>query len=218
MPDIDFTIRKFEKKDKSDIRRISCETAFLEYPRKIIFDDDEILADALTLYFTDYEPESCFVAIYDSKVVGYIIGSKNVFEMEGVSNSKIIGPLFIKAMKRGIFLRWHNLKFFLSIFKSLLKNEFYMPNFKEEFPATFHINLEREFRGKGIGQKLIETYLNFLKGEGVCGVHFGTFSEGAKQFFLKTGFTLLFQSKEHILSRTSARKLTFMFLAGGLKA
>lgn len=67
-------IRKFNNCDRKDIRRISCDTAFLEESRKVFFDDDEILADALTLYFTDYEPDSCFVAVKNDKIIGYIKG------------------------------------------------------------------------------------------------------------------------------------------------
>lgn len=86
---------------------------------------------------------------------------------------------------------------------------FICPIFKEEFPATLHINLAKEFRGKGIGEKLIETYLNFLKGEGVRGVHFGTVSEGAKNFFLKTGFTVLFQSTRTYLKPYLGKEINF---------
>ncbi len=206
---IDFIIRKFEINDRAGVRHISCETSFLEYPRNMIFDDDEVLADALTLYFTDYEPESCFVVVQEGKVVGYIIGSKNVMEMERINNSKIIIPLFIKAVRRGVFFRWDNLKFFFYILKSALKGEFFMPNFVEEFPATLHINLQKEFRGKGIGEKLIKTYLDFLKEEGVGGLHFGTFSEGAKNFFLKMGFTVLFNRKRTYLKPYLGKEINF---------
>jgi GNAT superfamily N-acetyltransferase len=209
---INYIIRKFETEDRLAVRRISCETSFLEHPRDLIFDDDEVLADALTLYFTDYEPGSCFVAVQDNKVVGYIIGAKNVIEMEKISNSKIIGPLLMKAAKRGVFFRLHNVKFFLNIFKSLLKGEFYMPNFKEEFPAMLHINLAKEFRGKGIGRRLIETYLDFLKKEGIPGVHFGTSSERAKDFFLKTGFTVLFRSKRTYFKPYFGEEINFYVL------
>lgn len=163
----------------------------------------------MTLYFTDYEPESCFVSVQDKKVVGYIIGSTNVSKMDQISNSKILTPLFMKALRKGIFFRWRNLKFFFRILKSSIKGEFFMPNFREKFPATLHINLEKEFRGRGIGEKLIETYLNFLKEEGVHGIHCGTFSEGAKDFFLKMGFTVLFQSKRTYLKSYLGKEINF---------
>ena len=77
-------IRKFNSKDRNGIRGISCDTAFLGKPRTDFFDDDEILADALTLYFTDYEPGSCFVAVYGEKVVGYLVGAKDFFYKNGI--------------------------------------------------------------------------------------------------------------------------------------
>jgi len=215
---MDYVIRKFESKDRTAVRRISCETTFLEYPRNLIFDDDEVLADALTLYFTDYEPESCFVAVKDGRVAGYLIGSTNVIEMNRISNSKIIKPLFIKAVRRGVFFKRHNLKYLFYIFNSSLKGEFYMPNFKEEFPATLHINLIKEFRGKGLGEKLVVTYLNFLNEEGVRGLHLGTFSEGARDFFLKMGFTVLFQGKRTYLKPYLGEEINFYVFGRKLMA
>lgn len=209
MSETDYIIRKFEVKDRNAIRRISCETSFLEYPRKLIFDDDEVLADVLTLYFTDYEPESCFLAVCEGKVVGYILGSKNVMEMERINNSKIIIPLFIKAVQRGIFFRRHNLKFFFHILKSLLRTEFYMPDFRKAFPATLHINIDKEYRGKGMGEKLIETYESYLKKEKIKGVHFGTLSERTKIFFTKLGFTILFQKKRTYLKPYLGKEINF---------
>jgi len=205
----DYSVRKYERKDRDSIRRISCETAFLEYPRKFLFDDDEILADALTLYFTDYEPESCFVAAVDNKVIGYIIGSKDAANMNRVFNSKIIFSLLKKALRRGVFCKWGNLKFFLYVVRSARKREFVMPDFSKEFPATLHINIDNAYRGQRIGEKLIETYLTFLKEEKVQGVHFGTFSEGAKKFFLKMGFTVLFQSKRTYLKPYLGKEIDF---------
>jgi len=47
----------------------------------------------------------------------------------------------------------------------------------------------------GIGSKLIQTYLDYLKEEGVVGVHFATMSEKAAGFFEKNGFRRLFSGK-----------------------
>jgi hypothetical protein len=50
-------IRNYQIKDRDTIRKISLESIFLGEYRSSIF-DDEILADLLTKYFTDYEPFS----------------------------------------------------------------------------------------------------------------------------------------------------------------
>ena len=70
-------IRKFQSGDREAVRRICCATALLGNPSSIFFDGDEIFADAITLYFTDYEPESCFVAEHQGEVVVYLIGAKD---------------------------------------------------------------------------------------------------------------------------------------------
>jgi GNAT superfamily N-acetyltransferase len=196
---IECVIRKYDCNDRDSVRRISYETAFLECPRKLIFDDDEILADALTLYFTDYEPESCFVAVADNKVVGYIIGSKDAADIKRVFGSKIIIPVLIKAFSRGVFFKLVNLKYFFHVLLSALKREFIAPELSKDFPSLLHINIDEAYRGQGIGERLIQIYLAFLKEEGSRGVHFGTISERAVTFFLGNGFNILFQNKRTYL-------------------
>ena len=94
------------------MRRISCETAFLEHPYQNIFSDAELLADALTLYFTDYEPQSCFVAESQGRVVGYLIGAKNVRTMHGWRReSVLVARLLAKAVRCGAIFSFRNWKF-----------------------------------------------------------------------------------------------------------
>jgi len=192
-------IRKFIIKDRESIRCISCETAFVAELKENIFSDSEILADALTIYFTDYEPHSCFVAVVNNRVVGYIIGAKDAIIMERIYNQRILSVLLMKALRRGVFFNAKNLKFFWHCLFSMLKGELYSPTFSKEFPAILHINLDKNFQGQGIGSKLIACFLQYLREEGVVGVHLATLSEGARSFFTKNGFVLLFQSKRSYL-------------------
>jgi GNAT superfamily N-acetyltransferase len=203
------SIREFSSQDRESIRRISCETAFLGIEGEKALLDDEILADALTIYFTDYEPQSCFVAEADNKVIGYILGSKDVKRMEHVSNYRIMPGLVIKALKRGFFFKKKNLKFFWYFLVSLIKGEFYAPDFCKEFPATLHVNLDKDFRGSRIGSRLIERTLHYFKEKQITGVHFGTLSDGANIFFSKMGFDLLFQGKRSYLRHYLGRDLKF---------
>lgn len=202
-------IRRFEAKDREDVRRISCETSFLEADRSEFIDDDEILADALTIYYTDYEPESCFVAVKDEKVVGYIIGTKSVPQMEKVFSRQILPKLIMKAFQRGVFLRAKIWSLCIHAIASGLKGEFYAPHFSAEYPAMLHINIDKEHRGRQLGKRLIEQYINFLRAQGAAGVHFGTMSEGAKTFFLKAGFELLHESKRSYLKYRTGKIVSF---------
>ncbi len=204
-----YAIRQFRKEDREPLRRISCETAFLEIPRRIIFTDDEVLADALTLYFTDYEPGSCFVAQSCGKVVGYIIGSKDVRTMGAVFNTKIFPSLLAKAWRKKIFFHKTNLRFLFLILRSAARREFSMPDFSREFPAALHINLADNFRGQGLGRALVEHYLDYLKQNKISGVHFGTISDKARGFFTKAGFRELFKNRRTYLQPYTGRESTF---------
>ena len=190
-----FIIRKYNAQDRSSVRQINCKTALMGEPSAVFFDDDEIFADALTVYFTDYEPESCFVAECENMVIGYLLGAKDVLRMEKISAGKIVLPLFVKALRRGVFFHKRNVKFLFRMFLSLVKGEFKAPNFSKDYPATLHINIIKEYRAGGIGSKLINAYLNYLKEQVVKGVHLATMSDKASQFFKKHNFQLLFRGE-----------------------
>lgn len=192
-------IRKFEPRDRADVRRISCQTAFLGMSVHDFIGDEEIVADALTFYYTDYEPESCFVATSNSKVVGYIIGSTDVIGAQRKSN-QISLMLVKKAFQKGVFLKKNIWIFLGRVLWSAIKGEFLAPDFSRQYPASLHINIDKDFRGQRVGAQLIEYYLGYLKSRHIKGVHFGTISERAKNFFLRNGFDILLEGKRSYLS------------------
>ncbi|MFA5144349.1 MAG: GNAT family N-acetyltransferase [Candidatus Omnitrophota bacterium] len=188
-------IRKYDSRDRPAVRRICCETALMGEPSTVFFDDDEIFADALTAYFTDYEPESCFMAEYDNHVIGYLLGAKDVRRMGKIFADKITVPLLMKALRRGVFFHKKNVKFLSRVFLSLVKGEFKTPDFSKDYPAILHINISKECRMAGVGSKLINAYLGYLRALGVKGIHLATISDKAGQFFSKQNFQLLFRGE-----------------------
>lgn len=205
-------VRKFNGKDRAAVRKISLDTAFMGKSAAVFFNGSQILADALTLYFTDYEPDSCFVATKDNQVVGYLIGSKNVAIMRKFLKLKILPQLFLKSITKGIFLKAKNVRFFIYCMASFLQGEFFVPDFTDQYPATLHININNNFRGLNIGKSLMEHYLSFLKENSVSGVHCSTSSSGAKQFFIKEGFHLLFQKKISYWKHYSGKNTSYYAL------
>ena len=184
-------IRKFERQDREEVRRISYRTSFLGHGKDFI-DDESIVADGLTLYFTDDEPDSCFVAVHEGKVIGYLIASADVPSMDKIFSRKIIPHLFFEILKRGLLLRKKTWVFMFHCTASFLKGEFNIPRLSPKYPATFHINIEEGFQRQGIGQRLVKVFLEHLKSRHVHGVYVSTFSEKAKDFFLRLGFRVIF--------------------------
>jgi hypothetical protein len=191
-------IRNYQIDDRKAIRKISLESIFLGEYRHSIF-DDEILADFLTMYFTDYEPSSCFVAIQENQVIGYVMGSQEVSRMHRIIKYKIAPHLAYKVLLSGHLLHRNNLIFIQHIISSYLNGEFITPDFSQEYPATLHINITTEYRRQHIGSVMVEYFLDFLKNKRVKGIHFGVLSVEAKKFFLKLNFNLLYSEKYSFL-------------------
>lgn len=195
MADLKIKIRKYEKKDRQFVREIACATAFIGKDSSVFFQDREILADALTSYFTDYECESCFVAEGEEGILGYITGAKDESAMNKIFSAKLSGHLFIKALKNRALFHKKNISFLFHCLASFLKGEFKLPAPLKDYPAILHINLREGYRNQGIGGQLITAYLDYLKENKVRGVHLATMSDAAAEFFSKQGFKLLFSAK-----------------------
>jgi len=194
----DLSIRKYLPGDRETLRRIAYETALFGKP-ELFVNDKEILADALTLYFTDYEPESCFVVTHGKDVVGYLTGTVDALRMNKISRTKIMVSLFFKALKRRLLWKRTFVKFTWQALLSYIKGEFRNHNYHAEYPALFHINLDEQFRNEGLGSRLIKEFENYLQDKHVRGILVGTISDRAKIFFMKNGYRILFKTRRSYL-------------------
>lgn len=194
-------IRSYSNKDRDAVRQIAFDTAFLGEPGSAFFDSREMLADFLTDYFVDYEPQSCFIAESGGETIGYLLGAKD----SACPRPGLVGKLLREAVKQNIIFNRKNIGFIFRCLVSFFRGEFKSPDFSREYPATLHINIKEGFRSQGIGAKLIASYLDYLRKEKVKGVHFATLSDRAANFYEKNSFTLLYKNKRsyfrHILGK-----------------
>ncbi len=169
-------IRKYKKEDKESVRKICCDTAFMGQPMEIFFSDREVLADILTSYYTDYEPESLFVADYEGRIVGYLMGCKDTAKKEKVFLRKIFPKILFNFLRKGIIFNKKNSLFFLNALKSFIKGESAEPKIPKIYQAHLHINVDSNFRRFGLGAKLMNIFFDYLKDNNIFGVHLSTFS------------------------------------------
>lgn len=191
-------IRPYKSDDRQAVRRINYETAFLHKPH-LFCDDREVVADALTKYYTDHESGSCFVAESRGDVIGYIIGTLDIRRMHRVYCFKILLPLLIKALARGVFLKGKTYRFLFNCLRSYLKGEFRAPDSSAQYPSTFHLNVQDGFRGQKIGSKLVMRAAQLVYEHNVPGVQFSTMSEEPKEFFVNFGFHVIYESRRTFL-------------------
>ena len=206
------TIRKYHKTDREAIRRICCDTAFMGEPTEKFFDDRQILADILTSYYTDFEPDLTFVAELNKQIVGYLTGGRSLKKQRMIFMTKIIPKTCLKFFLKGLVFKPKTRNFCLNCFKSLLKGEFRHPDFSRDYPASLHINIDYKFRNLGIGRELIEKYVERLKQERIRGILVTTTSQKAKEFFRKMGFTVLYYRRISYYTYLNCENLFFIIL------
>lgn len=194
----EYTIRHYLPADREALRRIAYETSVLGEP-EIFKLDPELISDALTIFFTDFEPESSFVVVKLGIIVGYLIGTTNIQRMHQVFNKRILWPTVLKALKKGMLFNGHFLSFVLNSFLSLLKGEFRTPNYQKQYQALFHINLNQDCRGSGIGSLLIKNFEDYLINHHIKTVCIGTMTDRGKNFFIKNGYQVFFESRRSYL-------------------
>lgn len=204
-----FIIRKYKDGDRDSIREIACDTADMGFPIESFFRDRNIAADFLTKYYTDYEPESLFVAEYSGKVVGYLTGCLDNTHYKDIMSLKIIPRMVIKAVLRGIFFRAFFWKFVKAGFITWLRGLLSKRVSLKDYPAHFHINIRSGFRGHSIGKNLVDKFIEELKINLVKGVQLTTLENNlaARRFFESLGFKepyrkVLVSPKDNKLTRT----------------
>ncbi len=188
-------IRHYQPADRPAIRQIACDTADAGGPVERFFHDRETVADAITRYYTDYEPESLWVAECDGQIVGYLTGCLDTRRQERVTRKQILPKVIVGAIGRGVLWHadaWHLLAAFAA---TVLLGGFPHPIDLIAYPAHLHINIREGFRGGGLGPRLVEAFREQAGSVGVRGIHVITRGDnaGGRGFFEKMGFRLLFE-------------------------
>jgi ribosomal protein S18 acetylase RimI-like enzyme len=184
------TIRPFHKEDRAMVRKICCDVADRGEPIENIFPDREFAADLLTNYYTDYEPESSFVAENDGQVVAYINGCIDNRRYGLALLFLIIPKLIVKGLVRGVFFRPEVGQMVKGMFKNWRRLFTWRKQSFHSHQGHLHIGVAQGARGQKVGKKLVDALLAYAQaqhmGEIAASVHDGNTS--ACRFFEGLGF------------------------------
>jgi hypothetical protein len=152
-----FTIRGYRHSDRDAVRRLCCQTGFLGEPIDPVYEDRQLFADFLTTYYTDHEPESCFVLENGGDIRGYLLGCRKPLRNQLYSFWQNVS-LFMKALTRYFryharsrrFIRW-----------TLVYGWREVPAAPRRVPH-FHINLLPDARKMSTTRALMSAYLSYL--------------------------------------------------------
>ena len=186
-------IRPFALTDRKTVRDICADTADKGEPVENFFPDRESVTDLLSVYYTDHEPQSLFVAEQDGKVVGYVMGCFDN-RRYGLAMMWIIVPKALwKAFRNGVFFKEQ----FWGIMAGMMQN---WPRLfawrKKSFHSHeghLHIGIAKDYRNQGIGEKLVDALSACARKRHVevlvASVHDG--NPSAMKFFERAGFNVV---------------------------
>ena len=182
-------IRPYEPRDRAAVRTICCDTADRGERVENFFPDREVFADLLTRYYTDHEPESCWVGEHAGEVCGYITGCLDTRRFIRVMAFSVAPRLLFKAVRRDLMKYPQAKQFIRGNLGLWIRGTKKSVNF-DEYPSHLHVNLKPGFRAKGLGGELVKRFLDQAKAAGSRGVHANVRedSERARAFFERLGF------------------------------
>jgi ribosomal protein S18 acetylase RimI-like enzyme len=187
----DVLIRRYQPGNREAVRKICCDTADCGEPVENFFHDREFIADLVTRYYTDFEPQSSWVAESGGKVVGYLNGSLDSRRSQRITIWRIAPAVVLFAVARGALWRRETWRWFRAMLRTLRSGGAQRSPLFAEYPAHLHVNVDKSGRGQQIGQQLVERFFEQVKAAGLSGVHASVRGDnaGGRKFFEQLGFT-----------------------------
>jgi ribosomal protein S18 acetylase RimI-like enzyme len=188
----ELSIRPFQPSDREAVFRIGADTAFFGAPIEAYLDDRRTFLDAFYAYYTDVEPQHAWVACADGQVVGFITGCTDSRSFPRKYSRQVLPCLLSNVLLGRYRLGKRSFRYFGGLLYGILRGEATHVD-KQIYPAHLHINVDANWRGYKLGQRLMQAYLDQLRSLHIAGVYLDTTSlnEAACRMYEKFGFTLL---------------------------
>lgn len=166
-------MRPFEEKDREQIRAICCQTGQRGNPATaVFFEDEEILPMLFADYYMDYEPESCFVAEVNGRVVGYYLGCKNTRRYIRVLVTRTLPRMCLRVLLKIFTLQYRQMKTYRTLWWIITRSWREIPSLPfDEYPAHAHSNVESGYRGQKINLRLSMAFRKQLIEHRVKGIY-----------------------------------------------
>ncbi len=168
-------IRKYEEKDRENLRKICLETSGLPTETD---KDLEFLYLMYNDYYAEAEPENIFVAVNENdEAVGYILCAEN-FD----SYISLFRKTYLQRIKALGF------KYYIMAVGEITVHRI----FSKRYKAHLHIDILSECQGKGTGTALMNALKAHLKSKGITSLMLscGMGNKKAIKFYKKNNFVL----------------------------
>jgi ribosomal protein S18 acetylase RimI-like enzyme len=184
------TIRPYRSADRPAVRHIACETADRGQPVENLYSDRELIADLVTRYSTDFEPETSWVAEADGTVIGYLTAAVNSHRHHRIMVWRVAPPAIGRALLHGALGRRETWRMLAVLRRNLRKYAQRRHVSLDGYPAHLHINLLPGFRGQQIGERLMQVFGARMEARQIPGVQAAVRADNPAgcAFFERMGF------------------------------
>ncbi len=181
-------IRPYHPSDLSALYRICLQTGDSGKDASAKYSDPDLLGQFYAAPYAVLEPELCFVLTCSGKPCGYIIGTKDSQEFYRRCERDwfpVLRERYPMPAKDDTSADAHIIR---------LIHQGHVPNPDlSDYPAHLHIDILPQGQGKGMGRRLIETFVEELRRQHVKALHLqvGKSNENAVQFYQRVGFHII---------------------------
>jgi ribosomal protein S18 acetylase RimI-like enzyme len=147
--------------------------------------DDVLVGQFFAAPYLHYDITNCFVVDQNGFAIGYIIGATDTEDFNEWMNNR-----WLPNLRAAYPLREADTPPLEAYVLSQIHNGIETQNICEHYPSHLHIDLLPEAQGKGLGRKLIQTYVECLIEKQSKGLHLGVSAANtnAMAFYERIGF------------------------------
>jgi ribosomal protein S18 acetylase RimI-like enzyme len=181
-------IRQYQPADREAVREICRSTAYGGGEEGIL--DPHLFVDLMIRAYTDFAAGGVWVAERRGGVVGYLAGGFNERRLHRVQAWRVVPAAVARSLGRGLLWRrdlWRLLADLPGFLAEGRKAE--APD-EERYPGHLHVNLLPESRGRAVGRRLVERFLDEARRRRLPGVRAVVYETNhpARRFFERLGF------------------------------
>jgi ribosomal protein S18 acetylase RimI-like enzyme len=182
-------IRPYRPDDLEGLYKVCLKTGDSGQDATDLYRDKHLLGAIYAAPYGRHAPDLAFVVEENGQVAGYIVGTADTRAFEALLENRW-WPMLRAAHADPQGVPWSE-----RTPDQHLERLFHKPNTAPDavvaaYPAHLHINLLPHLQGQGLGQRLIDTLSDALRGAGARGLHLGVSEANtrAQRFYDIYGF------------------------------
>ncbi len=188
MDETTIEIREYEPRDRAAVREICRSTAYGGAEEALV--DPHLFVDLMIRAYTDFAAGGVWVAERRGDVVGYLAGGFDERRLQRVQAWRVIPGAVTRALGRGLLWRGSLWRLLADLPGFVAEGRKAREPDEERYPGHLHVNLLPESRGRAVGRRLVERFLDEARRRELSGVRAVVYETNhkARRFFERLGF------------------------------